>query len=383
MKRFKRLAALFLAIFTAAALFGCQGAKNGQTDGTDDSASSETESTEEKELVYPEKTDGMFTMKALEDWAKFNGRYYFSGKTGMTFDWSSSGFSVNAETEDTDFTVFIRAGYDLYVSVYVDGAEAARPLVKKEDASFSVPLTKGTHTVTIYKDTEVNTSGSADLLGIDFEGTLLPPPENKKLYIEFYGASYETGQGALGTFVQGEAWSLPDHSATHSHCHYLAQKLDADYSIVAKGGIGAVKDAGGYNLPDLFPYVVGYREQLTRYSFERKPDLVIIQLGGNDGSSDLIGYGNACENFLTNVRAQYGKEVPILWLGRDQGRQDAVKKAANKLGDTNFYYLTYEVKGLGSAALKTQTKGHPNAEEQENIANTVEKFIWENKLLEK
>ncbi|MBP3305169.1 MAG: hypothetical protein J6L24_04285 [Oscillospiraceae bacterium] len=306
------------------------------------------------------------------------------GGSGILADWSGSGFEINVTAHGGDFTVGYKASYSSYWSVLVDGEEVWRGLAEAGTGTFTAPIPAGEHTVSVVKETQISSGASAycDLTTVSFAGTVNAAPAKKKLYIEFVGDSIACGDGALGTYEPGVKWQAQDDSATHSFPWYTARAVDADYSIVARGGIGLLK---GYSVQegtknvvtmgDIYAYTSGYRTAAGAYGFSRKPDVVVIELGANDGTSDPDSWALKLKEMVKQVRARNGSAAKIIYMGSNTLQYNEALALQASLGDGNFYVYHYYRNGSGSAALATQLEGHPSAEDQRNIAEGLVAFM--------
>lgn len=300
--------------------------------------------------------------------------------TFMTMDFSASGFEMNVEAEG-DMTISYLAGYDMYVAVFVDGLQVDRPLLSNGAGELKIKLTKGTHTVMVLKETEVNTSGKTlNLLSMTFEGKILEKPADRDLYIEFIGDSIACGDGSLGVYTAGQKWSLQDHSGTHGFGYLTAKNLDADWSVFARGGIGFMKPAGDYTAGQMFGFVNLYRDKLTTYKPARIPDVVVVELGANDDKNDTAGFVAAYNDLLNQIRGLYGDDVKIVWTGKNTNQFKAAQYVMEQREDPNLFAFQFAYGGSGSAALTTQTSGHPSAEEQQLFADALTSYLEKNVL---
>lgn len=299
----------------------------------------------------------------------------------MTLDFSASGFEMNAASNGGDMTISYMAGYDMYVAVFVDGVQVDRPLLAAGNGILTVPLSEGEHTVMVLKETEVNTSGQTlQLMSMTLDGTVLEKPADRELYIEFIGDSIACGDGSLGVYTSGQKWSLEDHSGTHGFGYLTAQALNADWSVFARGGIGLMKPAGDYTAGQMFSFVNRYRDPLTPYTPTRIPDVVVIELGANDDKNDTAGFVAAYNALLDDIRALYGDDVKIVWTGKNATQYGSAQYVMENREDPNLFAFQYSYGGSGSAALATQSAGHPNAAEQQAYADALAKYLQENVL---
>lgn len=314
-------------------------------------------------------------MAALAHDVKLYGRCGV-GMAGLLLDYSASGFEMNILAEGKEISFDYVAQYDAYVVVLIDGKQWGRPLLQEGAGTLTVPLTPGTHSLTLLKETEVNTSGKTlQLTSVKFEGTLLDKSEDRPLYIEFIGDSIACGDGSLGTYTAGQKWELKDHSGTNGFAYLTAQRLGADWSVFARGGIGLMKAAGEYTAGQIYPFVNRYRDKNTKYEPTRTPDIVVVELGANDDNNDTAGFVAAYNALVDQIRETYGPDVKIVWTGKSYNQYNAAKYVATQRADANMFAFQFNYGSSGSAALDTQTSGHPNATEQKAFAEALAGYL--------
>ena len=200
--------------------------------------------------------------------ASFEGKYKVQGRCpvisytppkadealeALALDYSCSSFSFNAYCEG-DVTAEIYTaptaigGDMLYLNVYVDGVRnASRPeykLTGKKVHTLTIAsdLERGLHTFVIERQTEAE-RGLLYLNSVSLCGELYEPPGQSSLFIEFIGDSITTGYGNLyPDLTEGEQNPNPASNVyqdgTRTYAYLTAQKLGADYSIIAQQGIG-------------------------------------------------------------------------------------------------------------------------------------------------
>lgn len=201
------------------------------------------------------------------------------------------------------------------VQVIVDGIVELDTVIKKERETFVVcgddpQVAPAKHTVRIIKLSEPRMStvglGLITIESVykadqDFRVTPpVKPTKKSKRYIEFIGDSITCGYGA-DTPNERYPFSTPTENCTRAYAYQTAMRLDADYSLVSYSGHGIIS---GYTsnpaVPKLTELVPPYYE-IFAYSYntfrgyeleklpwdcknERKPDIVVINLGTNDDS---------------------------------------------------------------------------------------------------
>ena len=317
-----------------------------------------------------------------------------AGGSGLLADWSGAGFEINVSGTGGTMSVGYKSSYAAYWAIFVDGAQTARILAPAATAgsSFSFTVPSGAHTIGVVKDTEISTSEAAyyDLTTLSFAGQINTAPAKKDLYIEFIGDSYSCGDGAAGAYEPGaQAWVAVNHAATKGFPWYTAKTLNADYSIVARGGIGLFvgisEQEGTANkkgMQDIYKYTSGYRASAGLYDFTRQPDIVVVELGANDGISatdsfKTIEYWTSLlEGFTDQIRTK-NPNAAIVYLSHNAVKHQAMLSIVNarKATDPNMYAFFFAHNGNGSAALATQYDGHPDADDQKDLSDALVSFM--------
>lgn len=343
------------------------------------------------------KSEAVAAVANPADFKSMAGMYYASKVIGRVFmnatdataaqiEWPASGFEFNIDAKGGNLKIHYETNYEATVSVFIDGQEQPRVTFVPIKAGYSCefPVTAGIHNVKILRDGEPQTiaNGYLKLKGVEFAGTVAERPADKELYIEVIGDSISSGIGTLGVYKPGGSHLAQDDSATHTYGFYVAQDLDADYSIVAKGGIGVVQGEGssGINMMKAYEYTWKWSRE-EKYSFSRKPDLIILELGANDSLANDVTtalYKQEIQKFIQMLRQIHGEDVPILWLGRRQdnyhGQQlTAVQELIQETGDKNLYAVNFPCGSDGTGGVA----GHPSAKNHRDFADQVTAYIKE------
>jgi len=314
-----------------------------------------------------------------------------AGGNGILADWSGAGFEINVSGGGA-MSVGYYSNYETYWVIFVDNIRLTRIRAAASSAgtiSFTVP--DGSHTIGVIKDTQIqnNASGYCDLTTLSYDGTIHSAPANKELYIEFIGDSYSCGDGAAAKYEPGVQWSNADHAATQSFPWYTAKALNADYSIIARGGIGLFvgisEQEGTANktgMQDIYSYTSGYRTSAGAYSFTRQPDVIVVELGANDGLKSGSYYTSIeywtelLESFTDQVRSK-NPNAKIVFLSHNAVKHKAMMSVveARKSTDPNLSAFFFSHNGNGSAALATQQDGHPSADDHKQLADALVKYF--------
>ena len=315
-----------------------------------------------------------------------------SAGTGITADWSGCGFEINVNSNGGFFEVGYAGSYGCWWVIHVDGVQTYRCYVPSGSGTFKTTIPTGNHTISVIKETQISSGSSAyyDLKTVAFDGTIQTAPANRGLYIEFVGDSYSCGDGALGIYRAGQQWTAVDDSATHGFPWYTAQALGADYSIVARGGIGLFDGKSAQEatvnkvtMADIYSKASGYRSSEGDYSFSRKPDVVVVELGANDGIDNSDPYKTIDRwteklvAFIDQVREKNGPDTKIVMLSHNATKYYRMLCLVEdrKSTDPNLYACHFAHNGHGSAAINYQTEGHPDYLDHQAIADTLVAFM--------
>jgi lysophospholipase L1-like esterase len=228
---------------------------------------------------------------------------------GPRFAWSGTG--VVASFSGTTVTLRLDDTGSNQFTVLLDG-ELAPTLVTSagpNDYVLATELAPGTHRVEVYRRTEAS-FGPTQFLGFDFgtDGELLPPPPVSRR-IEIIGDSVSAGYGNDGV--------LPCAFSADTENHYLtygaiaARALGAELSTVAWSGKGVVYNYGtdvNEPMPELYGRTLP-QDPTSTYDFGIQPEVVVINLGTNDFSTEddptTELFATAYAALLAQVRAAY------------------------------------------------------------------------------
>jgi lysophospholipase L1-like esterase len=235
--------------------------------------------------------------------------------------WSGTGFI--ARFEGTGLS-FVQSGSSIQYTVLVDGELKPNLVTQSGQHAYVVAtgLPTGEHTVEIYRRGEAS-FGVTTLLSVEVEGgQLLDPPSRSERSIEVFGDSITCGYGN-----EGELASCPFSADTENHyltyAAIMARSFDAELSTVAWSGKGVVINYGGdmsTTLPQMAERAVpSSSTSVWDFSVAPEPDLVIINLGTNDFSTEndpsdadfVSGYGA----LLRTIRSRYPKAFILCTVG--------------------------------------------------------------------
>ncbi len=226
------------------------------------------------------------------------------------------------------------------VMVVVDGHIMLDTSIRNKKESYvvygedpSTPIAK--HNVRIIKLSEPRMS-SVGLGEIEIEADELPSPvANKEKLVEFIGDSITCGYG-VDTQHELCPFSTGTENASRAYAYMAAEKLGVDYSLVSYSGHGLISGwTPDCNVPKkeelLPPYyeIVAYSynnfrgiaPQTYKWEFERKADVIVINLGTNDfsytvdDSEKIAEFEKLYLDFLRTIRKCNPKAHIICALG--------------------------------------------------------------------
>jgi len=316
---------------------------------------------------------------------RYVGRFDFSNPQEARFDWS--GVYIQFSFRSTDCSVKMSDTGHNYYNVFVDN-QPVKVFDVKSDTTLVIGSKLGTeiHKVQIYKRTEGN-QGFGTFKGILLSGNgeMLAWKEIPGRKIEFIGNSITCGYGTEG-LSKSEHWKPSTENNYQSYGPIMSRAFRADYHITAHSGQGAVRNYGDKEkvsaiaMPNRFNRVFDEKEQPIWDFSLWKPDVVVINLGTNDFSTqpfpDKKQFQDGYAKLINEVQKQYGK-IPVFCIVGpmiDEPCYSYVKEMVEDFRTTsqqkNIYfvgipsYLTNPEKDLGSDY-------HPNYSGQRKMAAHV------------
>lgn len=346
-----------------------QGSAGGSAANTD-----ETTTTPRKETVM--KT---YQIKDCLDRIKVIGRSSAVAE-GITCDWTASGISFQLDCIG-DVTVKVSSQGISFFTVIVDGErQAERVQVMGADAKITLAknLEGGLHSFSFLKQTE-NANSMCVLSAISFDGEFAEKPADKELYLEFYGDSITCGYGNLVTPTNQPAEGSSSGTAlwqdgTQTYAFRTAEALNADWSMISVSGIPFSKGYTQFTMGEIMEKT-NFRRGDTAYSFERKPDLVVINLGTNDQQceADMNDVKQKATAMIQTLRSHYGADQKILFVTcmmnqNCRGQLLEVIQACGGEAGGIYEMQSFESNRLGG-------NGHPNMTAHIDVAEELETFI--------
>ena len=322
------------------------------------------------------------------------------GRRAMCFDMGGMGFHFTAECEgDVSLKISMKTSANnggknyQHFLVRVDGegtdvtvngstSEAVRTL------PLATGLSKGRHTFEVYRCNE-GYCGIASLVSVELNGwmaTYQAPQRDLKMV--FLGDSITVG---LGINAERGADNQKDNDmsdATKSYAFLTGEALNADFSMVAIGGMNCstYPDADDSSCYHFYENYSKFRNPKVTYgnTAETDVDVYVISLGTNDTNQTNGKYNNSEETIhayvtalIQRVRADHPNAKIVWTYGQlHTDRYATIRDAVNKLAETDekLYYFQYKT---------TNTQGgswHPTAEAQAQQAEELIAFLRENVL---
>ena len=347
----------------------------------------------------------MYRLSGRTTWQE--GALYL-GYSASFLEISFRGTKAEAEflTDRLDWPEIHRA----WVAVFVDGAK---------EPALRFPLTKEKERFVLYESSEAKevtlrimkyseaAFGAVGIASLDVEGELLPPPKAKEKKIEVIGDSITCGYGIEG-IVDKDTFTTAQENPWNAYGCRIARALDAEVSLISWSGNGIISHYVDETvneprndealMPEMYyyeDYSADLRREKNRADYIKRdfttyqPQLIIINLGTNDGSYTRNipardrAFVNGYVKFLRQVREVNPDANILCTVGLMRTETNMLVKEAvervNAFGDNKVYFKEAfmqngEVDGIGA-------DWHPTESTQKKFAEYMLEFITENKLI--
>ena len=328
---------------------------------------------------------GKLDFAAQTEFYKTYGRTYVN-ENGLNVDFPGNGFEFEVQCSG-DVTMHCRADANTYFQVFVDGEEGLRVKTgrgKNLDITIATGLDAGTHNIRVIRDTDIDLNGNiTGITGIGYVGKAdtLKRPADKDLLIEFVGDSITAGKRTVFLFDDNEVMD----KATNSFAYLTAEALDADFSVIARGGCGFFRfDACPKTINQIYQYYnIFSRENTEKYTPTRKADVVVLAIGAND-SADRVKFAyekgivpfatfeEALKDQIGLIRQMHGEDVKIVLLYNmnNSSWEEEFQKVAQE-EDTYILKATKNQDGINK---------HPSTEGHKVIADELTAYLQETVL---
>lgn len=355
-------------------------------------------------------------MNILEDKAscRLSGRttrqegVIYLGYSASFLEFTFRGTKAEAEflTDRLDWEEIHRA----WVAVFVDGAEAP---------ALRFPLTKEKERFVLFESEEVKevtlrimkyseaAFGAVGIASLDIDGELLTPPVPKAKKIEVIGDSITCGYGIEG-IVDKDTFTTAQENPWNAYGCRIARALDAEFSLISWSGNGIVSHYVDEDvneprndealMPELYYYEdfsADLRRGKSRADYIKRdftayqPQLIIINLGTNDGSYTRNipardrAFVNGYVKFLRQIREVNPEANILCTIGvMATAAKDLVGEAVSRIndfGDNKVFFKEAflqngDVDGIGA-------DWHPTESTQKKLAEYLTEYITEKNLI--
>lgn len=304
----------------------------------------------------------------------------------VRFDWSG----VYAETELDGRALSLRLSDTgkSYFDVFVDGQLAGKIKSAAKDTTVTVVdnLPRGTHSIAIRKRTEGETGATTFHEFILPLGGSLKAAKPRGRHIEFIGNSLSAGFGTEGK-TANEPFTPESENCNLAYSTIIPRYFDADYTIIAHSGRGAVRNYGdsvrvsAVSMKHKFLQTLDM-DTLSRWSFEGyRPDVVIINLGANDFSTEPHPYRSefvdAYSEIVANILEKYGSSTKIICVMPyaisapvDSYFEEIIKRA----GEADIHFVRMPVDYINGDSDRGAV-WHPNYQGQKKMAMMLIPYV--------
>ena len=319
---------------------------------------------------------------------QYSGRIDFSNPKEPVIYWPGTSIVTKFEGQSISILMNDQSGGSYY-NVFVDD-DFEHPYVLDCQAgvqSYPVPinLSDGVHSLLIFRRTEAST-GWTKFLGVRLEDgkTLQSPPPKPQRRIEFYGNSITCGMGNEAP-DNGDDDKMAEENNFLTYAALTARNLDAEYSCIAKSGIGIIISWFDLVMPDYY-YRLNPADPNSRWDFSLyRPDVVVVNLFQNDSwliknmnpVPDSTAIVAAYVDFIKKIRAEYSDALIVCSLGS----MDATKKGSPWPGYIEKAVVQMQNEGDENLAtyffpFKNWYK-HPRVRHHADMAEGLTQFIGE------
>jgi hypothetical protein len=304
--------------------------------------------------------------------------------SGLIFDHAASAIEFQGFMTG-DVILNVTSNKESYFTVYVDGKRVEERFGAEGSKALTIASFEGSyfHTVRIVRQNEIAWSQCL-LRNLKITGYLFEAPEERGLYLEFYGDSLTSAFGNIGDPSAPAPTDVPKYQdATQSYAYLTTEALNADCSILAMSGVGIA--TGHYEKHFLHYFSqFDHKRGNSPFNFEgaRVPDIAVVRLGSNDFSVGCTReqYVSRAKELIDYIRNGYGKDVPIIWMHGSRGNDfgNWLKEISDYYGGEagGFYSLELGWRDYGVGA-----GGHPNVASHEANAESLLAFIKEKNII--
>ena len=344
---------------------------------------------------------------ADEGWTNVNLKdpnLYYHGRTfdigsSVGIDWSSSGVSFNVKATDVKMTFAANGGP--WIQIFVDGERTKRIQITNGEYEIATDLNAEKVTEIKVVNSSENNFNFAAINRISIKGELVPI-ERKNYKIEVIGDSISAGQWMTAA-SDATVFNLEEEDSTRTYASLLADKFDAELTLLASSGAGVYVDSSGLksgevntdNKPaniwaDMYGHAVTARSargvargiKSEDWDFTNdNPDLIIVNLGTNDASKAPKEAGTELDTFNNGVTTAVGDlltkittkhpNAKIVWCYgiMNNTLTTVIKTAVESFAKTNSNVSFIKLPAQSEFSDTTGGGNHPNVETHAKLAD--------------
>ncbi len=304
--------------------------------------------------------------------------------------WSGTSMEVNFTGSTVKALLKDERG-DNYFNIIIDGKiTVLHPDTAKRLYTLATGLKTGNHTLLLYKRTEFS-DGNTAFYNFQFEAgaEVLTASPQKNRAIEFYGNSITAGY-AVEDYSGADSYLGRYKNNYISYAALVARHYNAQYSFIAKSGIGVMFGYYNENMGQIFDRL-NPMDPTSKWDFSKyTPEVIVINLFQNDASlmrsptrAEFIAKFpngppeapyiiNAYKELLKSIRAKNPASQIICALGDMDATKDGspwpgyIQSAVDQLNDKKVFVHMFPYKN---------TPGHPTIKEHQAMADDLIKFI--------
>lgn len=339
----------------------------------------------------------------------YEGRVDLGETNGLGLYWSGTSVKARFIGTGIEAELEIPTGADNYYYIIVDNVVKPQKLIvsgAKKYYTLAQGLNNTEHTIELVRLNGFHEGypryhtkfHNFRLIG---SGEFRPMVQTKTRKIEFYGNSITVGYSNEYYNQNNPAEDLAHSQYENNYIGYAARTaryFNAQYTAIAKGGIGLMVSTTNTKMPLMYDKIDPYDNNRTWDFNKYQPDIVVVNLLENDATIIRNPSGNpyynttfpngepsdqliidAYKSFISTLRGKYPNANIICALGgmsavnpNQNGRwKNYVTSAANQLNDNKVFVHFFEYIGRGD---------HPKALDNETMANSLTCFIKCNNL---
>ena len=337
-------------------------------------------------MLQEPNAQGKVCLKGNNSNISYVGRTEIQGDGSVSFDWTGtylrtmlSGGELSIRLSDTGIN---------YYNVFVDSLLHKVVKVSGKDTliNFISGIDKGFHRILIQKRTEGEWGQTTIHQFVLPQGGQLKREMNIPLrHIEFIGNSLTCGFGTEGK-DRSEPYKAETENCNLSYAAIISRYFNTDYTFIAHSGRGVVRNYGdsvrvsAVTMKDrmLNTFDINLEKKWNFKAY--KPDLVVINLGSNDFSTDLYPleeeFIHAYKLLISRLRTYYGN-VPILCISPSIAQRQIIgymEHLRQDLNDPQVYLFVFP-EGLYNNTTDLGAVWHPNYKGQTKMAMSLIPYI--------